>query len=127
MAANNEPTTPVSSGKKRARQLRIIGFVILLLGVVGGGVTYRMTPSPVDLSDDVATANTSKKVQRDIELQVGKMGLFTSELMDDLEDPATRAEIIIGMAILVAAGCFYFARLFDYDDEEIVKTDSPPG
>jgi flagellar basal body-associated protein FliL len=127
MEASNEPTTTVSSGKKRARQLRAIAFVILLLGVVGGGVTYWMAPSPVDLSDDVATANTSKKVQRDIELQVGKMGLFTSDLIDDLQDPATRAEIIIGMAILVAAGCFYFARLLEYDDDEIVKTDSPPG
>jgi hypothetical protein len=36
---------------------------------------------------------------------------------DALKQPSTQAAIIGGFSILVFAGCFYFARLLDYDGE----------
>ena len=121
----SETTKPVLSGKKLARRLRTIAVIVMLLGVAGGGLVYWLSIPPADLSDDLSTADNSKKVQRDIEVNVGKMGLFTSDLMDDLQDPGVRAGIIIGSAILVAGGCFYFARLLDLDDGEDAVDSSP--
>jgi len=84
---------------------------VLLLGLSAAGLVYWLGTPPVDLSDDVATAQTSKTVDRDIEMNVGKMGLFMSDLSEDLKDPGTQAAIIAVVSIFVAAGCFYFARL----------------
>ncbi len=48
----------------------------------------------------------------------GKMGVLILEWSDDLKQPGTQAVIIVAVSILIAAGCFYFARLSD-DDTEI--------
>jgi hypothetical protein len=47
----------------------------------------------------------------------GKMGPVIEEWCDDLKQPGTQAEIIVVVSILIAAGCFYFARLLGPDDE----------
>jgi len=47
----------------------------------------------------------------------GKMGPVIEEWFDDLKQPGTQAEIIVVVSILAGAGCFYFARLLDHDDE----------
>jgi hypothetical protein len=128
MAADNLITTTISSTRRSARRLRTIAVIVLLSGMVAGLVVYWAGSPPADLSGDVATADTSKKVQRDIEMNVGKMGLFASDLLDDLQYPGTQAAIIVVTAALVAGGCLYFARLLDLDDGESAgKTDSPPG
>jgi flagellar basal body-associated protein FliL len=92
-------------------RLRTIGVLILLLGLGGAGLVYWTGAPPEDLSDDVATARTSKKEARAIEMNVGKMGLWTNDLLEDLQDPGTQAVMIVVASILVASGCFYFARL----------------
>jgi hypothetical protein len=47
----------------------------------------------------------------------GKMGPVIEEWFDDLKQPGTQAEIIVVVSILVAACCFYFARLLGHDNE----------
>jgi hypothetical protein len=128
MAANDKITEPVSSARRLARRLRITAVVVLLSGMIAGLAVYWTGTPPADLSDDVATADTSKIVQRDIEMNAGKMGLFMSDLLDDWQYPGTRAAVLLMTAVLVAGGCFYFARLLDRDDGESPdKTDSHPG
>jgi|SRR5580693_6812954 hypothetical protein len=128
MAANDKITEPVSSARRLARRLRITAIVVLLSGMIAGLAVYWTGTPPADLSDDVATADTSKIVQRDIEMNAGKMGLFMSDLLDDWQHPGTRAAVLLVTAVLVAGGCFYFARLLDRDDGESPdKTDSHPG
>jgi hypothetical protein len=128
MAANDKITEPVSSARRLARRLRITAVVVLLSGMIAGLAVYWTGTPPADLSDDVATADTSKIVQRDIEMNAGKMGLFMSDLLDDWRHPGTRAAVLLMTAVLVAGGCFYFARLLDRDDGESPdKTDSHPG
>jgi hypothetical protein len=65
----------------------------------------------------VATASTSKKQARAIEVNVGKMGLFMNDLLEDFQDPGTQAATIAVASVFVACGCFYFARLQARDDE----------
>jgi hypothetical protein len=79
-------------------------------------VCWRGTP-PLDLSDDVATARTSKKQARAIEVNVGKMGLFMDGLMEDFQDPGTQAVAIGVVSFFVAGGCFYFSRLLARDGQ----------
>src|SRR5579872_4285602 len=97
-------------GKGGAR-LRTVGLVTLLAGVVLAGARFWMGSSAADSRVDLSTPETSKKVARDVERDFGKMGLFSSNLMDDLRDPGTQAALIAGVSILVAAGCFYVAHL----------------
>ena len=105
----------LSPGRHSARgagaRLRTLGLLVLLLGLGGAGLVYWFGAPAEDLSDDVATARTSKKVDRAIEVNVGKMGLFMSDLMEDFQDPRTQAAAIAIASALAACGCFYFARL----------------
>ena len=47
----------------------------------------------------------------------GKQRELIEGWSNGLKQPGTQAIIIIAAAILVSGGCFYFARLLDYDDE----------
>jgi hypothetical protein len=87
------------------------GILALALGLAGAGVVYWTGTAPPDLSDDVATARTSKRQARAIEVNVGKMGLFMADLIEDFQDPGRQAMAVAGASVLVAGGCFYFSRL----------------
>ena len=41
----------------------------------------------------------------------GKMGLLIEDWVNDLKQPGTQATLIVSASILIALGCFYFARL----------------
>jgi hypothetical protein len=110
MAVNNITPGPGPSRRAGAR-LRTVGVLVLLLGLGGAGLVYWTGAPPEDLSDDVATPGTSKKEARAIEVNVGKMGLFMNSLLEDWQDPDTKAATIAVASILAASGCFYFARL----------------
>jgi len=105
--------------------LRIVGTLILVLGLGGAGLVYWLSARPNDLSDEVLRASNSKKVQRAIEVNVGKMGVVMDGLAEDLEDPATKAMVIAAVTILLGAGCFYFAHL-QARGAELEDFDDPP-
>ena len=46
----------------------------------------------------------------------GKQGELIEDWSNDLKQPGTQSVIILVVAALVSASCFYFARLLDYDD-----------
>ena len=48
----------------------------------------------------------------------GKMGMMTEALVQHLKRPGTQAALIAIGGVLVAAGCFYFARLLSCRDDE---------
>ncbi len=97
--------------------LRIIGVLVLLLGLGGAGLVYWTGAPPEDLSDGVAIDAISKKQARSIEVNVGKIGLLTNDLLEDWQQPRTRAGTIAVASILVASGCFYFAQLHVRGDQ----------
>jgi len=116
MVVNN--LTPGSDSSRRAgARLRTAGVLVLLLGLCSAALVYWRGAPPEDLSDEVATASTSKKQARAIEVNVGKMGLFMNDLLEDFQDPGTQAATIAVASVFVACGCFYFARLQARDDE----------
>jgi hypothetical protein len=59
----------------------------------------------------------NKPEQRQMAILYGKQGELIEDLSNDLKQPGTQAIIIVVVAVLIAGGCFYFARLLDADDE----------
>jgi flagellar basal body-associated protein FliL len=116
MMANDKTADPHSSSKRAAR-LRLIGIIVLLLGIGGAGVVYWLGTRSPDVSDDLSMVGYNKARTRQMGMLYGKMGPVIEEWSDDLKQPGTQAKIIVGVSILAAAGCFYFARLLGHDDE----------
>jgi len=102
-------------------RLKIVGVLILLLGLVGAGLVYWTGAPTDDLSADPATARAYKSDARNIEINLGKTGLLMNSLLHDLKHPGTQAVIILFASMLVASGCFYFARFQVHGD----KSDGP--
>jgi hypothetical protein len=116
MTANDEKNSP-DSFLKRATRLRMIGLVVLVLGMGGAGMVYWLGTRSPNVSDDLSMLGYNKAQTRQMGMLYGKMGPVIEEWCDDLKQPGTQAEIIVVVSILIAAGCFYFARLLGPDDE----------
>ena len=113
----NDKTSGSHSSSKRAARLRLIGIIVLLLGIGGAGVVYWLGTRSPDVMDDLSMVGYNKARTRQMGMLYGKMGPVIEEWFDDLKQPGTQAEIIVVVSILTAAGCFYFARLLGLDDE----------
>jgi hypothetical protein len=118
---------PASSSKRRARRLKITGVVALALGITAAGIVYWLGTRSPDLSGDLSMIGYNKPAERQMEILYGKSGELIEDWSNDLKQPGTQAVIIVVAAVLVAAGCFYFARLLDYDDEHANDTDLHHG
>jgi hypothetical protein len=115
-AMTNLTPGPDSSGKRRGR-LRMIGVLILLLGLGGAGAVYWSGAPPQDLSSDPATARDYKTETRDIEINFGKAGLILNDITAGLQRPDVQAAIIALVSILAAFGCFCFAHWLERGGE----------
>jgi hypothetical protein len=92
----------------------MIGVIVLMLGLSGAGLVYRLGTRSPDVMDDLSMVGYDKLQRRQMGHLYGKMGLAIERFSDDLKQPGTQAEIIAVVSILVAAGCFYFSqRLHD--------------
>ena len=95
----------------------MIGVVVLVLGLAGAGLVYWLGTRSADLSDDPSMQGYNRAATRQMGLLYGKQGLLIEEWSEDLKQPGTQATIIAAVSALMAAGCFYFARLSDSDGQ----------
>jgi len=95
----------------------MIGIIVLVLGLGSAGLVYWLGTRSPDVSDDLSMLGYNKAQTRQMGMLYGKMGPVIEAWFDDLKQPGTQAEIIVAVSILIAAGCFYFARLLDHDDK----------
>jgi hypothetical protein len=102
--------------RKRTKRLRAIGVVVLLLGLGAAGAVYEIRTHSGEPTEDELLSGNARAETHQMGVLYGKMGLLTQELSDDLKQPGTQACLIAAVSILVAAGCFYVARLSDEDD-----------
>jgi hypothetical protein len=119
MSVNDRTPGPVSPFKRRSRRLRMTGIVVLALGIAGAGVLYWLRTRSPDVSDDLSMVGFNRAEQRQMGQLYGKQGQLIEQWSDDLKQPGTQAILIAGFSVVVFAGCFYFARLLDYDDENV--------
>ncbi|MGA2801442.1 MAG: hypothetical protein ABSE97_03595 [Verrucomicrobiota bacterium] len=109
-----EKTFGPNSPSKKSARLKAIGLIVLLLGISSACLVY-WTRSP-DLSDDLSMLGYNKVQQRQMGQLYGKMGLLIEDWSNDLKRPGTQATLIATTSILIALGCFYFARLLENGD-----------
>ena len=113
---DDKPSVPVPPSRRRARRLRQIGVLVLVLGGVAAGAVYWLGSRDADLGDKLSMQGFNRAEQRQMGQLYGKSGLLIDEWADDLKQPGTQAMLITGFSVAVLAGCFYFARLLDCDD-----------
>jgi flagellar basal body-associated protein FliL len=112
----NDQTAGAASPRKPSKWLRLIGVIVLSLGLAGAGTVYWRGTHSAEPTEDELLPGNARAESRQMGVLFGKMGILTQELSDDLKQPGTQVILIAGVSILIAAGCFYFARLSD-DDE----------
>lgn len=117
MSVNDKTPDPVSSSRHRARQLRIIGVVVLLLGLGGAGLVYWLGTHSPDMSDDPSMLGYNQAETRQMEMLYGKQGRLVEDLTNDLKQPGTQAILVAVTSVIIAAGCFHFARWTEVDNE----------
>ena len=101
---------------RRAKKLKIIGIIVLVLGIGGAGIVYWLGTRSDGLSDDISMLGYDKPRNLQMERMYGKWGDLTDDILDDLKQPGTQAFIIVAAAGLVAWGCFYDAGRMNIDD-----------
>ena len=97
----------------RGARLRIISLVILVIGLSAAALVYWTGTAPEDYSDDPSTARAYKTDVRNVEINFGKLGVLTSEFMEEIKHPGVQAGIILAVASALSAGCFYFSRMIE--------------
>ena len=114
----NDKTPSLASPSARpARRLRIIGVSVLVLGLAAAGLVYWLGTRSPNLNDDLSMVGFNRAERRQMGQLYGKSGLLIEQWSDDLKQPGTQAILIVTASAVVAAGCFYFARLLEADDE----------
>jgi hypothetical protein len=116
MTVNDNASTPNASARQGAR-LRLIGIIVLALGIGGAGVVYWLGTRSPDLSDDPSMLGFNQRQERQMGLLYGKMGTLVEDWSEDLKRPGTQTVLILGFSALVAGGCFYFSRLIESEDK----------
>ena len=118
MSANNKTPCPISSARRRARWLRIIAAIVLVLGIFGADAVYWLGTHSAQTSDDPALMGNEKARSRQEEILYGKQSVLIDNWTHDLKQPGTQAVLIVVTAALLAGGCFFFARLLDATAEQ---------
>jgi hypothetical protein len=116
MMANDQISGRTPALRRNAR-LRLIGSIVLALGISGAGVVYWLGTRSPDLSDDLSMLGYNKAERREMGRLYGQMGTLVEDWSEDLKRPGTQAVLILSCSALVAGGCFYFSRLIETDDK----------
>lgn len=94
----------------------MIGVIVLGLGIGGAGILYWLRTRSPDMSDDLSLVGFHRAETRQMGQLYGNQGLLIEQWTENLKQPGTQAIIILVFSTLITAGCFHFARLLDYDD-----------
>jgi hypothetical protein len=130
-----QSNTPVSessgelpaAARRRARRCRIAAVVILALGLIGAGVVYWLGSREPYISGDPAMSRFNRAEQHQLGVLYGKQGRLIEDLSDSLKQPGTQAILIVVAAAVVAAGCFYFARILEHEAKETAVDGTHPA
>ncbi len=106
-------------------QLRLLGLVVLVVGLVSAGLIFWSGGSPptpsnrpiasadYDIRDFERSSVNSKKAARELEAYYGQFGLVIakwSNQLEDLKQPRPFAVTLATLSILAGSGCFVAAR-----------------
>jgi hypothetical protein len=113
--------------RRRARRVRISAGVVLLAGLAGAGAVYWLGSRPPDYSADPSMVGFRRSEERQMGMLYGKQGQLIEDFNESLKQPGTQALLILGAAVVVAAGCFHFARVVEAEALENADASNLPA
>jgi hypothetical protein len=122
----NNPASRAMPMQRQARRLRTIGGGILLAGGGIAGLVYWLGMRSPELTDDPGMQGFNRVEQRQMNQLFGGVGGLIEDCTNAFKQPGTQALLIVIAAIVLAAGCFYFARRLVNDDADANQNNSPP-
>jgi hypothetical protein len=96
-----------------ANRLRFIGSGVLVLGLTGAYLFYRVRSQSVEPTIDELLPGFSERRARQTGILMGGFVVSLLEGADKLKEPATQAVIIAAVAVLVALCCFRVAWVIE--------------
>jgi hypothetical protein len=111
--SENKSAGPDAPNPQRPRRYRLAGVISLVLGGIGAGLVYWLGTRGPDLADEASMTGFNRADARQMGVLYGKQGQLIEDLMHSLKQPGTQALLILAVAGLVAAGCFFFARILE--------------
>ena len=106
----------VSLHREKAR-LRLIGILILILGLSLAGVVYWRGTRAADASLEQFEQAQARAESRQMQMLYGTSGGLVEDLLNALKRPGNQALLIIAISGLIAGGCFYLSRPLPEADE----------
>ena len=85
--------------------------VILGLGIISAGLDYWLVSRSQYALDDLSQLSADKKAIHQMGVIYGRSGYLIDDLENAIARPGVQASLILGLAGLLAAGCWYFSRL----------------
>jgi uncharacterized protein YjeT (DUF2065 family) len=101
------------SSLKQSERLRVIGILVLVLGITGACLFYWVEARSAAPTIDDLLPDDSRARAREIGILMGTFGVMMLGWADALARPGTQAIIIAAVSALVALGCFRAARVLD--------------
>ncbi|MDR3459077.1 MAG: hypothetical protein P4N60_16660 [Verrucomicrobiae bacterium] len=105
------------SPERHSRRWKLAGWVVLVLGLVAAAIVYWLGTRSADLTDNPEMSRYYKNEAHQMGLIYGKQGLLMDDLNNSLKRPGTQAFLIVAGSVVVALGCFAFARFPAVEDE----------
>jgi hypothetical protein len=113
------------SSLKPSDRLRVIGILVLVVGVAGAGLFYWIDARAAAPTMDDLMPGYSQARSRQIGIMMGDLGVTLMELLEALKDPRTQATIIAAASALAALACFRVARLLDLPQRDGPEAPQP--
>ena len=104
--------------REKAR-LRLIGLVILVLGLAAAGIVYwhGTRAQEADLQMQEYQQSQARAESRQMQMLYGTSGGLLQDFFDSMKQPGNQAMVIAGTSIVIAAICFYLGRPLPKDEE----------
>ena len=113
---------PPGAASRTEARLRLAGMVILVLGLTAAGIVYWLGTRSAALADDPSMLGFNQSEKRQMAMLYGKQGALIEDLANGLKQPGTQAFLIAGGSVILAVGCFYFARPPHHDVDPGIET-----
>ena len=119
-----DPIVARLSSLKESDRLRLIGRVVLVLGLIGAGIFYGVEARPAPRAMDDMMPGYAKSQAREMGRLMGHTGVMMLEWQEALDRPGTQAVIIAVVAALFASYFFRAAWVLDVEEQE--RDQTPP-
>jgi len=114
-----EASAELAALNREKARLRLIGIIILTVGILSAGLVYWLGTRAQNAQLDQYQQSQIRAESRQMQLLYGPSGGLTEDLTNALKRPGPQALLIALFSGMIAAGCFYLGRPFPKDDQSV--------